>query len=469
LKFAKAARLHDSLRLSENKSVVLQQIDTVEDALSLFRILYPTDTLLNKNRLSSAFASELGIYLEVLNDVLKEEEIWLTLASESSDSKSRDWSCERAIAQMVSVADGHSTIIDTAHMMDEIEARLFWRHITNSKPVMSLSAFLLALSKSKNVTGDIVKNHIQTMEPTKFISTLFQDLESLFVPTRWYEEPTHALMPRRYLPWRNLSQDGLDEFNGNLYQRVLGNGVTKMLHVIPEVDGARFVWRERSGKMIPKGQAPDVNWLPPLPVILEVVSYDNKLHVYDAIFPRYPSLTLQERLEKVSENIGDAPVVIHHPQEIQLWGAMAQSSDDTTTIRFPSLEPYEPLKRGGYILAKTSLYHFLKLDAIRQIEQGFEIKLSCMDGFDFIEVGDCIVDDASRINELNFAFQRYTGEGITDTWLEVKPEVIIVIEVLIPTIVKSPPTIADVLCVSVRDDLGINDITQLVDLLYGVE
>ena len=75
MKFAKAARLHDSLRLSENKSVVLQQIETVEDALSLFRILYPTDTLLNKNRLSSAFASELGIYLEVLNDVLKEEEI----------------------------------------------------------------------------------------------------------------------------------------------------------------------------------------------------------------------------------------------------------------------------------------------------------------------------------------------------------------------------------------------------------
>ena len=79
------------------------------------------------------------------------------------------------------------------------------------------------------------------------------------------------------------------------------------------------------------------------------------------------------------------------------------------------------------------------------------------------------MDDASRINELNFAFQRYTGEGITDTWLEVKPEVIIVIEVLIPTIVKSPPTIADLICVSVRDELGINDITQLVDLLYGVE
>ena len=467
MKFAKAARLHDSLRLSENKSVILQQIETVEDALSLFRILYPTDTLVKKNQLSSAFASELGIYLEVLNDVLKEEEIWLTLASESSDSKSRDWSCERAIAQMVSVADGHSTIIDTAHMMDEIEARLFWRHITNSKPVMSLSAFLLALSKSKNVTGDIVKNHIQTMEPVKFISILFQDFESLFVSARWYEEPTHALMPRRYLPWRKLSQDGLEDFNGNLYQRVLGNGITKMLHVIPEIDDARFVWRERSGKMIPKGQAPDVNWLPPLPVILEVVPHDNKLHVYDAIFPRYPSLTLQERLEKVSENIGDAPVVIHHPQEIQLWSALIGPEEEA--IRFPSLEAYDPLKTGGFILAKNSLYHFLKVDAIRQIEQGFEIKLSCSDGFDFIEVGNCIVDDTSRINELNFAVQRYTGEGVTSMWLEVKPEVILVVEILIPTILKNPLTIADALCISVRDDLGINDLSQLVDLLYGVQ
>lgn len=467
MKFAKAARLHDSLRLSENKSFVLQQVETVEDALSLFSILFPTNTLVKNNQLSSAFASELGIYLEVLNEVLREEEIWLTLASESSDSKSRDWSCERAIAQMEALANGHSTILETAHMMDEIEARLFWRHITNNKPVMSLSAFLLALSKSKNVTSDIVKNHIQIMEPTKFISTLFQDVESLFVSARWHEEPTHALMPRRYLPWRKLSQDGLEEFNGNLYQRILGNGITKMLHVIPEIDDARFVWRERSGKMIPKGQAPNIDWLPPLPVILEVVSHDSKLHVYDAIFPRYPSLTLQERLEKVSENIGDAPVVIHHPQEIQLWGALIRPEQEV--IRFPSLEEYNPLKTGGYILAKNSLYHFLKVDAIRQIEQGFEIKLSCSDGFDFIEVGNCIIDDASRINELNFAVQRYTGESITDIWLEVKPEVILIVEVLIPTILKNPLAIGDALCVSVRDDLGINDISQLVDLLYGVE
>ncbi len=469
MKFAKAARLHDLLRLSENKTHVLQQIETTEDALWFFKILYPEEALVKKNQLSSAFASELGIYLEVLNEILKEEEIWLTLASESSDSKSRDWSCERATAQMGALANNHSTILETAHMMDEIEARLFWRHITNSKPVMSLSAFLLALSKSKDVTSDIVKIHIQTMEPTKFISTLFEDFESLFVSARWYEEPTHALMPRRYLPWRKLSPDGLEEFNGSLYQRILGNGVTKMLHVIPEIDGARFVWRERSGKMIPKGQAPNVDWLPPLPVILEVISHDNKLHVYDAIFPRYPSLTLQERLEKVSQNIGNAPVVIHHPQEIQLWSALMQSIDDTNTIRFPSLDPYEPLKSGGFILAKDSLYHFLKVDAIRQIEQGFEIKLSCLDGLDFIEVGNCIVEDASRINELNFASQRYTGESITDMWLEVKPEVILIVEVLIPTILKNPLAIGDALCVSVRDDLGINDISQLVDLLYGVE
>jgi len=468
LKFAKAARLHDLLRLSENKTHVLQQIETTEDALQFFKILFPVETLIKKNQLSSAFASELGIYLEVLNEILKEEEIWLTLASESSDSKSRDWSCERAIAQMEALANSHSTILETAHMMDEIEARLFWRHITNSKPVMSLSAFLLALSKSKNVTSDIAKNHIQTMEPTKFISTLFEDFESLFVSARWYEEPTHALMPRRYLPWRKLSPDGLEEFNGSLYQRILGNGITKMLHVIPEIDSVRFVWRERSGKMIPKGQAPNIDWLPPLPVILEVVSHDNKLHVYDAIFPRYPSLTLQERLEKVSENIGDAPVVIHHPIKIQFWSALIGPEQDA--IRFPSLEAYEPLKKGGYILAKNSLYHFLKVDAIRQIEQGFEIKLSCSDGgFDFIEVGNCIVDDVSKINELNFASQRYIGESITDMWLEVKPEVILIVEILIPTILKNPLAIGDALCVSVRDDLGINDISQLVDLLYGVE
>ena len=54
----------------------------------------------------------------------------------------------------------------------------------------------------------------------------------------------------------------------------------------------------------------------------------------------------------------------------------------------------------------------------------------------------------------------------TKEWYDVPDEIVIPIEVIVPSILKDPLSIPDALVSSVREDLGISDVTQYVDFLY---
>ena len=73
---------------------------------------------------TNPMATQLRGDYDVVMDVLGEDSLWMALANESNKSASRNWSVTQAVQYAESVAAGAVKILDVAHMMDEIEARL---------------------------------------------------------------------------------------------------------------------------------------------------------------------------------------------------------------------------------------------------------------------------------------------------------------------------------------------------------
>ena len=303
MRFTQASRIHESMRLGRRKVNLISKIEEVEDAVNLHALFFPRRKLLSRSELASMFAKEVGVYVDVVMDVLGEDNLWMALANESNKSASRNWSVSQAVQYAESVAEGAVKILDVAHMMDEIEARLFWRFIL-SDTIMTEVSFIRALARNK-VQPDILKRHMSMKSSDELIRVLFDDPESLDAGARWYEEPNLALMPRHFLPY--LATDGshrVQEYNGGMFQRIMDKGSTKMLHVLNEIDGSRLVWRDRSGRLVPRGKAPILDWDIRGPVILEAIPHNDQINVYDAIFPRYPMLTLDERPDAWAHQAG---------------------------------------------------------------------------------------------------------------------------------------------------------------------
>ena len=465
MNFQSASRLHESIRQGSKKWAL--RIEDEKSALDFYRLLYPQKRLLTKNSLASMFADEVGVFIDVVMDVLGESDLALTLAQESNASTSQGWSIKEATRMMESISLRAVKVLDTAHKMDEIEARLFWGHVLANKPPITSRAFVIHLGISRGIHADVMKRHASLKDAIELIHIIFNDPESLDIPDRWYEEPNLALSPRRYTPFHpHDSIDKLVEFNNSHYQRLLNKGSTKMLYVIREHDGVRFIWRDRSGRIVSNGQAPDLSWLPNTPMILETVTDGANIHVYDAIFPRYHHLNLKDRLEKLAEHTKDTPMIVHYPTRIDSMTDLISSLNDDEAIRFQDLNQYEPFSNGGYLLMTSLSKMILRLHSIRSVQSRLFVKLSCVDGHDdYIVVGDAEVFDVVN-TAIRGIVNRMTTIIPTKEWYDVPDEIVIPIEVIVPSILKDPLSIPDALVSSVREDLGISDVTQYVDFLY---
>ncbi len=316
MKFHDAARIQESIRLGNSKREALYSIKEVIGALEVYSLFYPQKAMLSKGELASIFAKEVGVFVDVVLDILNEDSLSMALAQESSKSGSQGWSVPQAMRMMEGVANNAVSVLEASHKMDEIEARLFWAHVLGKRGLLTPRAFLICLGINNGVPLDVMKRHANLKEDLDLIRLIFLDPSSLDNPNRWFEETNLALTPRRYLPFHphDNIQKVLD-FNGGYYQRVLSKGATQMLYVLPEPDGTRLIWRDRSGRITSGGMAPNDEWLPKGPIILESITHDNTIHVYDAIFPRYPHLTLVERLGRLEEKEG-VPMKVNKPAKI---------------------------------------------------------------------------------------------------------------------------------------------------------
>jgi len=464
LRFTQASRIHESMRIGRPKASLVSKMESVDDAIQLHQLFFPKNRLLTRSELASMFAKEVGVYVDVVMDVLGEDSLWMALANESNKSASRNWSVMQAVQYAESVAAGAVKILDVAHMMDEIEARLFWRFIL-SDTIMTEVSFIRSLSKGK-VQPDILKRHMSIKSSEELIRILFDDPESLDAGGRWYEEPSLALMPRHFLPY--LATDGSDrvrEYNGGVFQRIMDKGSTKMLHILNEIDGSRLVWRDRSGRLVPRGKAPILDWDIRGPVILEAIPHNDQINVYDAIFPRYPMLTLDERLSRFQDMLTNEPVTIHFPSEVEHWSSLSYFMDDDI-VRFPNPAPYNPSEDGGYTLMRSLARKYFRVHSFRQTDEGLMVKVNIVDGIeDYIVVGTFMVKEQLS-SELQFSIKRRTPLSPRKEWQVIDKECI-VLEVVVPEIDRESLQILQPLPIAVHDDRGISDVVQLVDLLHG--
>lgn len=465
--FAEVARLVESIRLGNDKREALSCIKDEKKACLYYGILFPNKGMLTKGDLSGRFAREVGVFVDVLLDVVNEQSFAMALAQESNKSASQGWSVPQAQRMMEGVCSGALPIIETAHKMDEIEARLFWKHVLGEHAPLTPNSFLTCLGMNQGVHQDVMRRHIMLKEPMKLIHVLFDDPESLDIPTRWYEETNIALTPRRYLPFHpHDDTQSLEDFNGGFYQRLYQKGSTKMLYILPEPSGTRLVWRDRGGRLTSAGVIPD-EWLPKGPIILETISHEDVLHVYDAIYPRYPHLSLTQRLGKAEWDSGD--IVIHMPTEIDKMSELVSSLSEEEVIRFPDMDAFDPFKSGGFVLTASLAKAILRFNSVRKVTGDLlEIELACVDGLDdFIPIGKVkVTGDLKMTSQGTLA--RLTNIVLNKDWQDIPPEVIIPMGVIVPEITQNPLKADNMMITGIMDDLGISDITQYVDLLHGV-
>ena len=156
MNFQNASRIYESIRLGGNKREALSVLQNEDDALNFYSLLYPEKKLLTKNKLSSLFAEEVGVFIDVVMDVLGDNSLAMTLAQESSTTTSHGWSIKDAKRMMESLSLGAVKVLDTAHKMDEIEARLFWSYMLGEKPPITSRAFVTYLGINKGIPVDVM-------------------------------------------------------------------------------------------------------------------------------------------------------------------------------------------------------------------------------------------------------------------------------------------------------------------------
>ena len=492
--FAEVARLVESIRLGNDKREALSCVKDEKKACLYYGILFPNKGMLTKGDLSGRFAKEVGVFVDVLLDVVNEQSFAMALAQESNKSASQGWSVPQAQRMMEGVCSGALPIIETAHKMDEIEARLFWKHVLGEHAPLTPNSFLTCLGMNQGVHQDVMRRHIALKEPFALLEVIYNDPKSLDIPSRWYEETDIALTPRRYKPFLPYQDEQiLKDYNGAVYQVIPQNGKTRMLYVLPEVNGTRLVWRDRAGRIDRPDAVPNVDWLPKGPLIMEVsLETDHRtgytrLGVFDAIFPRYPHLTLQERLDKLHAHLKehqennrlkiedddwlypDAPIIIHSLSGPYKISKLLSWGEDDEVRRFPDLGAFDPFKEGGYVLMKSLAKAILRLHSVRKVTGDLlEVELACIDGLDdFIPIGKVEVTGELKIASQG-TLARLTNIVLNKDWQDIPPEVIIPMGVIVPEITQNPLKGENMMVTDIMDDLGISDITQYVDLLHGV-
>ena len=497
MKFSTVAGIYENIRLGGNKRDALRQIKSGEDACLIYQLFFNDKSKMSSKHITAMFAKEVGVFMEVVLDVLGEDSLAMTLAQESSKSTSQGRTIEQMMGVIETFKSGSISILETTHSMNEIEGRLFWTHILGERVNITPHAYMMNIGMNENIPKDAMKRHVALKEPFSLLHTIFNDPKSLDVPSRWYEETDIALTPRRYKPFLpHQDEKTLMDYNGGVYQRIPQNGKTRMLYVLPEANGTRLVWRDRAGRIDKPNSVPNVNWLPKGPLIMEVsLETDHRtgytrLGVFDAIFPRYPHLTLQERLDKLHEHLKehqednrlkiedddwlypDAPIIIHSLSGPHKISSIVSWGEDDEVCRFPDLGAFDPFEDGGYILLKSHAKKALRLSEVRKLhDDALQIRLCCIDGVDdFINVVEAEVTGDLKIASQG-TVSRLTDIRIDENWACLPDESMIVIEVLAPIIEfdENGVILEDVHVLGLRDDLGISDITQYVDLLHGGE
>ena len=414
--FSKIADIHERLRLGADKLEQLARLENKEEALYCYEFFFPSRAKISWGDAISKLSTDIGMYYDVVADILPDEERWMALASESSSSGSRGLSAQ-AVLDFPFKA---TSFLDIARKFNEVEARLLWRWLTKSRPVIGKRGFFSGLARLKSISPHLVHQNMSTDTLIK----LFDSPQSIHTLTSWWEHKEMQPAPLRWKAWTKLYPP-----------------TSEMYAVIIPVGNLCFQWNGntclRNGNMLhaPKEKSHDeyreilldAEWEN---IVIDSVEYDN------------PHTTFEERIPLIKQH--QSSVEIYNLKEHGSWDKVMRRLQHEGVSCVRLIEPnqvFEPDSIGGYVLHSNRNKVFLRLHTIK--DKVWE--LASLDGVDdYIPVCEIpIIDNSIKVLD---------------------DEACIVIEI-VAVRVNGKGQIMESIPMDIRPDLGISDITQLTDLI----
>ena len=410
MRFAVLADIHERLRLGADRVATLSRLKTKNDFLLCYEFFYPDKARLSKHAVTKGLANDVGMFFAVVQDILPDEEPWLALASESNTTTSRALNAEDVLNLDYDVM----TFTETASRFDEKEARLAWRWLLKERPVISKRTFFGVLARIEGIQPHILK---QNMTRDTIIK-VFDAPESIQVLEHWWEHPSMFPAPMRWKSWAKLYPPE-----------------EETIAVMIPSETNIFYWMEvgydRKGNS--NGRTPTG-----AKHLLESYGAFETCVFVDFVDGHEPNTPFSERLRHLNCEHRD---LTQHGA----WDKVMRrlQDEDVTAVRFikPS-QVYTPDGIGGYVMYTNRTHVFLYL---RAIDDSRRWTLASLDGLD--EHVDVCSLDGSEFD---------TPELDDDSY--------IVVQVAASTVDKDG-NINEGHIVSVRQDLGIGDVTQYTDLI----
>lgn len=196
MKFSRLADAHERLRLNtDSRSHILKMADS-EEALMFYEFFFPQKSRLTRSTAIGKVANELEMYFDVAENFMDSKDIWYNLASESSNSASRDYSVD----DVLNMPYEDMSFTDIAYRFNEKEARLLWRYLLACKPVISKRSFFGFLARQQGIPAGIVR---RTMNRDTIVK-LFDDPKSIATLEDWWQHDSFPA-PARWRSWLKLT------------------------------------------------------------------------------------------------------------------------------------------------------------------------------------------------------------------------------------------------------------------------
>lgn len=422
-------------------------ITTYAHAKWIFDLLFPAVPYKAQYMLSD-IADELNVFEPVFEDILKSfgdnktplwKKLTLALISESglnSVSWSQfNWDNIRERKQQ----GIKPNFVEIARGLTKLENELLWPCLLGHPPI-SKNKFLSYVIKNQ-LELDEYKEASTTLngllnDNLSYIKILKMSMNDknfyTYTKQKWYEK--HRDLTRRaYRRWTDYD----DWDDGVLYYQILPkNGVTKMKCLSYE----ERIW----------------------------IELDDENKIVDVIYFNHPDLTLDDRLDKLS-NEQDHLIINNlremsdeeHFQSLLKYDPEHQQG----VIRIPNRKKYNPREYGGEILVKSSHLYDVRLNRVRKENGNIIMEVEALDGLDFFTVGEIKTDKLTDKTVIYDAIKRQMIIENQDDCI-IPDEICIVVSVSVLTFTKDTlPQMIDGYFMSVQYDLGIQEVIQIVDIL----
>ena len=408
-KFALLADIHEQLRFGKSTrrlrmEAQFARLKTADDAILLYQFFYPIRKSADPTQM---IAYEAALYYDVVKDILPDEEPWMALASESSNSGSRDYDCGYVRALL----NVEKSFTEIAKQFNEKEARLLWRWATKAKPVMSKRTFFGVLARLHGLPIHLLQANMNIT----MIAKIYSAKDSILGLERWWEYD-NAPAPMRWKAYTALAPPEEKHF----------------AVVVPEgqiVYAYKGHLRNRAGVRLPTAYNP---YKDDSDSYYELSLNGEEVTVLDYVYCDSPTQTFLTRSQKkrLSMNTDDH------------WNDIVAELDnpDVRCVRLiKSSQEFKPDAIGGYVIHADRTKVFLRAEATQT--KGI-VGLNAIDGVDeFIRVANT-----------------------TETMQKIPDESCVVVEVAAVR-VSAKGQLINFTVVGVRDDLGIGDVTQFTELV----